>query len=138
MASLQQSGGFAIEQGPLEAIRAEFDAFSVDEAETTREIARTWRESGYLVDPHTAVGLSAARLALARDPETPIVALGTAHPAKFPDAIEIAIGARPHLPNHLADLFDKEEHFSILPNDQREIERFIQARARRSSKRAAS
>ncbi|WOJ88228.1 threonine synthase [Methylocapsa polymorpha] len=138
MASLQQSGSFAIEKGPLDAIRAEFDAFSVSEAETTQEIARTWRESGYLVDPHTAVGLSAARLTHAREPETPIVALGTAHPAKFPDAIEIATGARPRLPGHLADLFDKEEHFSILPNDQREIERFIQARARRTSKRAAS
>jgi len=138
MAGLRQSGGFVIEAGPLESIRAEFDAFSVSEAETTQEIARTWRETGYLADPHAAVGLAAARRADALDSKTPIVALGTAHPAKFPDAIERATGLRPPLPAHLADLFEKKERFSILPNDQKEIERFILARARRAPNRAAS
>lgn len=138
MASLQQSGEFAIEPGPLEAIRADFDAFSVSEAETTEEIARTWRGSGYLVDPHTAVGLFAARRAQARSAEIPHIVLSTAHPAKFPEAIELATGARPPLPGHLADLFDKKEHFAILPNDQIEVERFIRARAGRASKKAAS
>ncbi len=138
MASLQQSGAFAIEPAPLDAIRGEFDAFSVGEAETTQEIARTWRDSAYLVDPHTAVGLRAARLAQARAPQTPLIVLATAHPAKFPDAIERAIGARPSLPGCLAGLLDRQEHFSILPNDQGEVERFIRARARRASKKAAS
>jgi threonine synthase len=138
MEGLRQSGGFAIEPGPLEMIRAEFDAFSVSEAQTTQEIARIWREAGYLADPHTAVGLSAARQAQARAPKTPLVVLGTAHPAKFPDAIERATGLRPPLPAHVADLFDKKERFSILPNDQKTIEDFILKRARRAPKRAAS
>ncbi|MGH6838346.1 MAG: threonine synthase [Methylocella sp.] len=137
MAGLRQSQGFTIEPGPLQAIRAEFDAFSVTEAETTQEIARSWREAGFLPDPHTAVGLSAARKARARASGGPLVVLGTAHPAKFPDAIARATGMRPELPSHLAGLFERRERFSILPNDQHEIERFIHARAARASSRAA-
>ncbi len=134
MAQLQQSRGFAIDPAPLEAIRAEFDAFSAGEAQTTREIAGLWRDAGYLCDPHTAVGLNAARRhAEARRSKTPLVVLGTAHPAKFPDAIEAAVGFRPPLPGHLAGLLDKQEHFSILPNDQTEIERFIRARVSQSA-----
>jgi threonine synthase len=138
MAGLRQSQGFAMEPGPLRAIRAEFDAFSVAEAETTREIAQSWRETGFLADPHTAVGMSAARKAKAHASESPLVVLGTAHPAKFPAAIAHATGRRLDLPGHLADLFERKEKFSILPNDQSEIERFIHARAARASNRAAS
>jgi threonine synthase len=132
MAQLRQSGGFTIEALPLAAIRAEFDAFSVSEAETTREIARLWRDAAYLCDPHTAVGVNAARRqADARQTQSPLIVLGTAHPAKFPDAVEAATGVRPPLPSHLANLFDRPEHFSILPNDQAEIERFIQTQVLR-------
>jgi threonine synthase len=137
MAGLRQSQGFTIEPGPLHAIRAEFDAFSVTEAETTREITRSWRETGFLADPHTAVGMSAARKAKAHASESPLVVLSTAHPAKFPAAIAHATGMRPDLPGHLAGLFERKEKFSILPNDQSEIERFIHARAARASNRAA-
>ncbi|MGH6811002.1 MAG: threonine synthase [Methylocella sp.] len=137
-AGLRQSQGFTIEPGPLHAIRAEFDAFRVAEAETTREIAQSWRETGYLADPHTAVGLSAARKTRAHASGSPLVVLGTAHPAKFPAAIAHATGMRPQLPGHLAGLFERKEMFAILPNDQSEIERFIHARASRSAKRAAS
>lgn len=134
MAQLRQSGGFSIGTAPLDAIRAEFDAFRVSEAQTTQEIAALWREAGYLCDPHTAVGIGAARQARAEGKRdtTPLVVLGTAHPAKFPDAIEFATGVRPTLPPHLAGLFDKPEHFSILPNDQTAIERFIRARVPRA------
>lgn len=138
MAGLRQSQGFTIAPGPLHAIRAEFDAISVAEDETTREIARSARETGFLADPHTAVGLSAARKARAHASESPLVVLGTAHPAKFPAAIARATGVLPDLPGHLAGLFERKERFSILPNDQNEIERFIHARAARGSSRAAS
>ncbi|MGB8899826.1 MAG: threonine synthase [Methylocella sp.] len=137
MAGLRQSQGFTIEPGPLHAIRADFDAFRVGETETTREIARSWREAGFLADPHTAVGLSAARQAKAHASGSPLVVLGTAHPAKFPAAIAHATGERPDLPGHLASLFDRKEKFSILPNDQSGIERFIHARAARAASRAA-
>ncbi|MGH6841811.1 MAG: threonine synthase, partial [Methylocella sp.] len=138
MAGLRQRGGFTIPPGPLHAMRGEFDAFSATEAETTQEIAQSWRETGFLADPHTAVGLRAARQAMAHASSGPLVALSTAHPAKFPAAIAKATGMRPDLPGHLAGLFERKERFSILPNDQQKIERFILARAARASSRAAS
>ena len=125
MDTLKQSRGFTIPEAALAAIRAEFDAAVTDEAETRAEIARCWHQSSELVDPHTAVGIHAARRRLAADPATPMVVLGTAHAAKFPDAIEAAIGLRPPLPAHMADLLGREERFTVVPNDQAAIERFI-------------
>ena len=109
MGALKQSGGFAIPEDALAAIRAEFDAERCSEAECAEEMARAWRESEVLIDPHTAVGVHAARAALARDPRTPVIALATAHPAKFPDAVEQATGVRPPLPPHLDDLMQRPE-----------------------------
>ena len=128
MDGLNQSRGFAIPDATLAAIRAEFDAGRTDEAQTSAEIARCWHQANAIVDPHTAVGISVARDALARDPATPMVALGTAHAAKFPDAIERAIGLRPPLPPFMADMLGKPERFTVLANDQAAIERFIRAR----------
>ncbi len=139
MASLAQSRAFAIDPPALAAIREGFDAFSVSEAQTRAEIARLWRETRYIADPHTAVGIGAARRESdLRGTKTPLVVLGTAHAAKFPDAIEAAIGVRPALPPHLAGLYEKPEHFSLLPNDQGEIERFISAAVLGRTSKAAS
>ncbi len=129
-ASLDQSGAFEIPAPALAAIRAEFDACAVGEAETTDEIARTWREAGYVLDPHTATGVRAARARLAADPATPVVALATAHPAKFPQAIERAIGARPRLPDGVAARLEGPERFTILENDETRVAAFIAERAR--------
>jgi len=140
MANLHQSGRFSLDEAPLAAIRAEFAAARVGEAETTAEIARVFADTGTLIDPHTAIGVRAGRESLARNPGTPMVALGTAHPAKFPDAAAKATGQHPALPAHLASLFEREEHFTVLPNDQGAIETFIRTRTRINStqKRAAS
>ena len=128
MDALKQSRGFAIDEPTLAAIRAEFDAAAASEAETAAEIARCWHQSAELVDPHTAVGVHVARRRLEVDPATPMVVLGTAHAAKFPDAIERAIGIRPPLPAYMADLLGRQERFTVVPNDQTAIERFIRAR----------
>jgi threonine synthase len=130
MGSLRQSGSFAIATEPLARIRDEFSAEAVDEDAVVEEIADTWKAAEYLLDPHTAVGVRAARALLARQPQTPVVALSTAHPAKFPDAVERATGLRPKLPAHLADLLDRKERFTVLPNDQAAVETFIRERAR--------
>ncbi|MCB0978484.1 MAG: threonine synthase [Acidimicrobiales bacterium] len=95
---------------------AVFDGASVDDEGTLAEIRRTYEATGVILDPHTAVGVAAAR-STRRDPDVPMVCLATAHPAKFPDAVEAAIGVRPELPEHLADLFDRSERFDTLPND---------------------
>lgn len=130
MASLKQSGGFSIAEAPLAAIRAEFDAHAVDEAATMAEIGHVQRKAGYLLDPHTAIGVAAGRKALAHDPATPMVVLGTAHPAKFPDAVERASGIRPALPPHLADLYDRKERFTLVANDQSAVESFVRHHSR--------
>jgi threonine synthase len=140
MASLQQSQRFSLDDAPLAAIRAEFSALRVDEAKTTAEIARVFADTGTLIDPHTAIGVRAGREALAQKPSIPVIALGTAHAAKFPDAIEKATGLRPSLPAHLAGLFERAERFTVLPNDQTAVETFIRAHTRipSSGTRAAS
>jgi threonine synthase len=130
MGSLEQSKGFAIAPEPLERIRAEFEAHSASEDETTAEIARTYRETGYVLDPHAATGVHAARKRAVVDPVTPLVSLATAHPAKFPQAIERAIGKRPDLPEHLASLLSAPERFTILENDAAIVAKFISDRAR--------
>jgi threonine synthase len=129
MASLAQSGRFEIAGQALAAIRAEFDAARADEVEVAATIEDVHRRAGYLLDPHSAVGVAAARK-VERDPSCPMIVLATAHPAKFPDAVERASGLRPELPAHLASLFDRPERVTVLPNDQRRIERFVTERSR--------
>lgn len=130
MGNLAQQKRFAIDAGPLAALRQAFDAVAVSEADTAREIAEVWAEAGYLLDPHTAIGVDAARHGLKADPATPIVVLGTAHPAKFPAAVKAASGVHPALPAHLGDLMERKELFTRLPNAQGEVERFIRSQAR--------
>jgi len=138
MDGLTQARRFTVAPKPLGTIRAEFDAFTATEQETTEAISKCCQETGYLADPHTAVGLSAAWKAMTQEKGSVCVLLGTAHPAKFPEAIERATGVRPSLPACLSDLAGREENYTILPNEQDEIERFILARALRGLNRAAS
>jgi threonine synthase len=130
MACLDQFGAFDIPERGLHKIRENFSAGAASEAETSAEIARTYRETGILLDPHTAVAVHIARKNLAESPHVPMVALGTAHPAKFPDAVRAATGVAAPLPAHLADLFERRERFDVLPNDAKAVEAFISARAR--------
>ncbi len=92
-------------------------------------MARVHAECGLLVDPHTAVGLGAAREHRG-DPTVPMVTLATAHPAKFPDAVERATGVRPPLPAHLADLFERPERTSQLPNDLAAVQALVRSVSR--------
>jgi threonine synthase len=88
-------------------------------------IRDTYQDHDYLLDPHTAIGLAAARACRA-DLETPMVTLATAHPAKFPDAVKQAgYPSDPVLPSHMADLFEREEKFTVLDNDLLAVQSFI-------------
>ena len=109
-----------------EFIDGAFLAERVDDAETLDVISRTHREAGMLLDPHTAVGVGAvAKVRAAGALQHTTVTLATAHPAKFPDAVERATGVRPPLPPHLADLFDLPEHVTRLPNDLAAVQQFV-------------
>jgi threonine synthase len=130
MGSLKQSGEFTMRPGPLAAIRRDFDAVRVSEAECEAEMKRVWEECELTIDPHTAIGVRAARAALKRDPATPVMALATAHPAKFPDAVARATGERPALPPHMRSILTAEERLDVLPNDAVAVARFVRAHAR--------
>ncbi len=137
MSALQHEGVLRIDSGPLAAIRTDFDAVRIGETETTEEIARVWREAQKLIDPHTAVGVGAARAGLKVRPQVPMVVLATAHPAKFPAAVEAATGVVPQLPPRLVDLFTRDERFETVANDQAQLAAYMRARLD-ASKRAAS
>jgi threonine synthase len=137
MASLAQSRQFSISNHALSEIRALFAADRADEEETAAAIRTTLRETSRLVDPHTAVALAVAEKET-RDPSMPMIVLGTAHPAKFPEAVEAACGVRPALPEWLADLPQRRERITTMPADQAAVERFILAASRAARTGAAA
>jgi len=110
-----------------------FRGFALDDEHTLAEIARLWRENGYLADPHTAIGTAAALAVPPADPAIPIIVAATAHPAKFPDAVERATGIAPPLPARLADLYDRPERLTRLPASLDPVEAFVRAHTRRNA-----
>jgi threonine synthase len=133
MNGLKQSGSFTIPDDALSAIRADFSAARAGEDAVATTMKRVLGEQDYLLDPHTAVGVAVAHHVADEehlDPAVPIVTLATAHPAKFPVAVEAATGVTPSLPPHLADLMDRDEHMDKLPNDQQAVEAFVVSKAR--------
>ena len=133
MDGLKQSGAFSVPDAALAAMRADFSAARASEETVANTMKRVMGEQGYLLDPHTAVGVAVAEEISASeslDPSVPIVTLATAHPAKFPKAVVDATGVTPGLPSHLADLMERKEHMDHLPNDQEAVEAFVVANAR--------
>jgi threonine synthase len=124
MAELR-TGGFHISQGALESLRATFASGRCSEEETTATIAREYVRTGEVLCPHTAVGMKVANAHLGA---TPMITLATAHPAKFPDAVQDAIGQRPELPPRMADLFDRYERMTRVPNDLGRLQSLIRER----------
>lgn len=102
-------------------LREHFDAGRFTDPECLALMGRYHERSGVLLDPHTAVGVGVAerlrRTSGGGDDESPMICLGTAHPAKFPDAVEQATGVRPLLPSRLADLYERPERYEVLPAD---------------------
>jgi threonine synthase len=105
-------------------VREVFSGVRIDDAAVQRIIKATYDRSDIVVDPHTAVGIGAAAV-LHHDTSVPIVCVATAHPAKFPDAVEAAIGERPELPDHLTDLLRREERYVTLPADLRAVQAYV-------------
>jgi len=126
MARFRSEGTVSVETGRLDMLGEHWSAARVDDERTAATIAALYEERGVLLDPHTAVGLAAAREVRA-DPAVPMVVLGTAHPAKFPAAVEAASGVYPQLPDRLADLFDRTEHFVTAPNDYLSVRTLIES-----------
>ncbi len=119
-----RGGGFHVSQGALEALREVYVSGRVSEEGTRATIARTLREAGELLCPHTAVGVDVAERHLGA---VPMVTLATAHPAKFPDAVEAAAGVRPALPPRLSGLMEGHERIAHLPGDLAALQAHVRA-----------
>ncbi|MBS3803111.1 MAG: threonine synthase [Oleiphilaceae bacterium] len=120
-----QEGPVSIEDYRWKHMRKLFDSAAVDDKATCEIIREIYQNNEYLLDPHTAIGVKAAR-ECRRDNSVPMVTLGTAHPAKFPDAVEKSgVAASPSLPGHMADLFQREERFTVLDDDLKTVQNFI-------------
>jgi len=124
MAELKATRQFSVDAAELDTARSVFDGVRIDEADTLATIASLHRDYALLVDPHSAVGVAAAR-ARHHAPSVPVVALATAHAAKFPDAVAEATGIRPALPAHLADLMTRKERYHPLANDLASVRDYI-------------
>ncbi len=134
MDGLGEQGSFSLSDDELSTLRGLFSAVVVDEAEVENTIRNVARETGYVCDPHTAVGLAAARRT-ERD-GSPMVTLATAHPAKFPVAVEAATGKRPDVPERLEQRLGADEHYTVLENDYAALTDFIESHARAVSEQA--
>jgi len=130
MNNLKQSGSFVIGEPALSKIREEFGAGRSTAAETAETIGQMLRSTGYLMDPHSAIGLKVSREKIPADQQS--VVLATAHPAKFPDAVKDASGVNADLPAWLGDLMERKEQYTVLPNDLKNVKEYISQHSRAS------
>ena len=128
LAGFRERGRASLTPQQHERLVAEFAGARLGDAETLAVMSAMYERYGLLIDPHTAVGIGAAERL--RRPDEMIVTLSTAHPAKFPDAVEQATGVRPELPPHLAGIFDRDERVESLPNNLAVIEDYVDAARR--------
>ena len=105
-------------------VKANFDSYKVDDNRTCDVIKQVFDDTQYLLDPHTAIGLDAARHCW-KDKSVPMITLATAHPVKFPEAVEKAGCESPKLPEHMADLFEREEAYQVLDNSLEDVQAYV-------------
>jgi len=110
----------------LSRLRAQFSAGKADDALTKQTIAAVYKETGELIDPHTAVGVTVGR-ECHKDRTIPLIVLATAHPAKFPDAVKQATGIHPALPAYLSDLMERKEKLEVLPANEDKVKAYIES-----------
>jgi len=129
MEDLGESGAIELAPAELQRIRAQFVGHRIDQDETAQTIKRLCEEIDYIADPHTAVGVAAA-VQEELEPDAAMVVLGTAHPAKFPDAVASACGKAPNVPVRLARCLQAEERYEVLPNDLAGLADYLTQRTR--------
>ncbi|KXU35512.1 threonine synthase [Ventosimonas gracilis] len=131
MEDFKQSGKLSIADDRWQQACELFDSLAVDDEKTCQTIAEVYAQCGERLDPHSAIGVQAAR-ACRRNREVPMVILATAHPAKFPEASQQAgISSAPALPPHLRDLMQREERYQVLPNALNAVQDVIAASGNR-------
>ena len=125
MSDIKKDGKFIISKEKLIKIKKDFLSAYIKETEVLRIIKETYKEYKVILDPHTAIGFGASKI---KGLEGDIVALATAHPCKFPDAIDRSINIKPTLPNELKYILDEKENYDIIPNDLNQIKQYIKSK----------
>ncbi len=126
-----KSGAMTLSDDALGKARELFSSYRLDDETMIEVIRSTYENTEYLLDPHTAIGLEAGRK-MRRSQDIPMVCLATAHPAKFPEAVRKAGQSQdPALPHHMADLFEREERYTVQPNDMQQVHAFMAANIRK-------
>lgn len=133
MREFRATGRMPVPEAAWREAASLFRPFRLDDEGTLAEITRVHQASGYLADPHSAIGIAASRAHPPEDASVPVVAVATAHPAKFPEAVAQATGIRPALPPHLADLHDRPERFTVARNDLVAIQSLVRGTAMRNA-----
>lgn len=131
MNQFKTTGSFSVSPALMKKARHDFSAVRCNDEQTLTMMSECYRETGYLIDPHTAVGLFAGWKTMGTDTSAPLIALACAHPAKFPDAVHRATGIYPALPPHLADLYDRPEKMTVLSNDLKTVQDFVTSHVKR-------
>ncbi len=125
MKEFSEKGSFSIDHHLMPRVRRDFSTASIDQSETVDTIRSFYKRFEYVLDPHTAVGVAAAKRLSKELPPGPVVCLATAHPAKFPEAVRKAIGREPERPPGLKGIEEKKSRFKVLQPDVDEVKRFI-------------
>jgi threonine synthase len=127
MRRFRSEGHVSLPTELIQRLQESWHGESITDPETIAVMRQVFEETGIVLDPHTAVGVGAAR----RRPDSmQRMVMATAHPAKFPDAVEQATGTRPALPSHLSDLFEREEQFTVLANSREAVQEFVETHRR--------
>lgn len=129
METFKYEGVYKVPADIFSRIKKDFSGVRCNDEETKAEIGRIYKGSGELLDPHSAIGATAAEAYLEK--ETPTVVLATAHPSKFPVPVREATGITPSLPSRLSDLLTRKEVFTVLPNSLDAVKYFIQTHVRK-------
>ncbi|MCB1614922.1 MAG: threonine synthase [Pseudomonadales bacterium] len=128
MQDFQKNNGLSVPAKRLAGARQIFDSYAVNDKLTCETIKAVFEKSEYLLDPHTAIGVKAGRECRGRL-STPMVTLATAHPAKFPEAIQKAgVKQNPDLPYHMRDLFKRKEKYDVIENDLKQVQAYVSKR----------
>ena len=136
MLDFRATGRMTVAEPVWQRATALLSGFRLDDAGTSAEMRRLWAEAGYLADPHSAIGIAAGRALACHG--LPMVAMATAAPAKFPEAVRLATGITPPLPPRLADLYEREECFVRAPNELAAVEALVRAAVHRNTGSGAS
>jgi threonine synthase len=130
MDEFRAKGSFKVSPETLAQVKTQFASGRLDDEQTLDVIRDIYKRYKYVLDPHTAVGVGVAEAYRKKNPQSPIVTLATAHPAKFPAAVKKAIGIEPALPAFLADLYQRKEKYDVLPVDLKKMQQFVRDRAK--------